>query len=81
MLWGDRHLTLNDRKSAEHEKWECLEDYRRRFKQAEILCRIGAKTADAAADDDDDNQECQRIIDRHQTEPDLLYRIITGDET
>ena len=72
---GDRRLTAQkDYRSAIHEKGECLQDYHRRFRHVESLLKRMPRLLN------NDQKVCQDIIERLRTEPDLLCRVITGDE-
>ena len=79
-MWRSLVDCSNDRKSAAHEKGQCLEDYPQRFGHTESLRKNNAKT------ELNDNQKeiymqmYQDIIERLQSELDSLRWVITDEE-
>ena len=78
--WRSSVDCSNDSRWAGNQPWQRVEDYHGRFGYAEDLCKDGAEASgrwpEGAA-----HGGVWSILEHLQTEPDLLQRVITGDES
>lgn len=79
MVRGDRWSTV--RMSAGYEKGQTLQDCLRRFVHAKSLSKNVANAAEGGDQEVCRMQVCRKIIERLQTETDLLRSVITGEWT